>query len=254
MKRIAVFGILCAYLALGLPVRAEEPSPEYKHLEFLEPTIGAWTLGADWDSQGKVVGELRREWVFNKSCIKEVSWFRAADQPRVDTEGYTRWDPIRKAVVTSANDSQGGFTERIGNYDPVSKLLKSNQVGISKGEKITATVTQEQVLPNLYHIRFTDVHKDDGPLPDINAALIRAKGVPQEALEEMKYLAGDWNYEGRDQTGETFKGTCTYRWAPGKHCLVWDQTWIDKKGTTHQSGLTAWDAARGAACRLLLFR
>ena len=245
MKKVAAFGILCGCLALGVPMRAEEPSPEYKHLEFLEPTIGVWTLDADWGSQGKVIGELRREWVFNKSCIKEVSWFKVANQPRVDTEGYTRWDPIRKVLVTSANDSQGGFTERIGSYDPASKLLKSDQVVIGKEGKFTGTVTQEQVSPNLYRVRFTDVHKDDQPLPDINAAFTRAKGVPQEALEEMKYLVGDWSFEGRNQEGEAFKGTCTYRWTPGKHCLFWDQTWVDKKGTTHQSGLTAWDPARG---------
>ena len=72
------------------------------------------------------------------------------------------------------------------------------------------------------------------------------KGVPREVLKELEYLAGVWNYEGHNlQTKEPMTGMCVYRWAPGEHCLLWEQTWIDKIGLSHGAGIIGWDSSTG---------
>ena len=68
-------------------------------------------------------------------------------------------------------------------------------------------------------------------------------GIPQDILKAMERYVGDWRFEGTE-IDQPVNGFVTYRWAPGRHCLLWDMQYTNAKGTFLGSATVAWDPLR----------
>jgi hypothetical protein len=136
--------------------------------------------------------------------------------------------------------------ERVGAYDPAKKVWTSKQTGTEGEDKSSCTVVEEQVGPGVFRTHFTESRVGKKSLPDLTVTCTSAIAAPANALKELDYLAGEWDYDGYEMTTkEPMGGRCVYRWVPGKHCLAWEQTWIDTTGLSHGSGLIGWDPTTG---------
>lgn len=62
--------------------------------------------------------------------------------------------------------------------------------------------------------------------------------VPQEALQWMASLVGEWEAEGTVNGQET-KGLHSARWAPGEHCIQFTQHWTGAING-HSAGIGGW--------------
>lgn len=234
--------LLTASLALGQLQAGAQPAATYEHLKFLEQFAGSWSYEGTWENLGAYAGQETSEWNLNKSLFKTTGWYRVGDGPRIDYQQITHWDPAEKQVVTHGYDSRGNSMRRVGTYDPQAKLWKSQLSGSQDGQELRYTVTMQVLTPAKYQLKLTRSDESAQPDRQVDAVYTRTVAVPREVLKELEYLVGEWDYEGYElNSKEPVKGACTYRWAPGGHCLVWEQTWIDQRGLSHGSGIIGWD-------------
>ena len=242
VRRAAISFLLTTLGVAGSLCVAQDPNSSYEHLQFLEEFVGSWSYEGSWEDQGQYVGQELSEWALNKSLFITTGSYSIGGGQRIDYKQITTWDPIRTRIVTHGHDSRGNSMERVGTYDPDAKLWKRELCGSEAGQSLRYVVTQQKVAADEYRVRLSRAEQGDKDRPDITAIYTRAGAVPREIVKELEYLVGEWDYEGYHlHTKEPVKGKCIYQWAPGQHCLLWHQTWIDKTGLSHGVGIIGWD-------------
>jgi hypothetical protein len=75
------------------------------------------------------------------------------------------------------------------------------------------------------------------------AAAADGPGIPKDILKAMERYIGKWQFEGTEKD-QPVRGSITYRWAPGKHCLLWDAVYTNPQGTFLGTATVAWDPAK----------
>jgi hypothetical protein len=67
--------------------------------------------------------------------------------------------------------------------------------------------------------------------------------LPEEAVNELDYYVGDWNFEW-EVDDVTYRGTWSAKWAPDKSCLVSHWTSVSPIGKASGRKITGWDASK----------
>ena len=65
--------------------------------------------------------------------------------------------------------------------------------------------------------------------------------IPEKVMKLLEKYAGVWTVEGT-VGDQTFKGRAVVRWAPGNHCLIWNETRKIGDRPVTITGLHCWDS------------
>ena len=84
--------VLAASMVVG---QAEQPSPNYEHLKFLEAFVGHWKVVTTEGDKEISVGEEWSEWMLGKNFMRHVGWGQHEGE-NVQYAFCSGWDSSKK--------------------------------------------------------------------------------------------------------------------------------------------------------------
>lgn len=185
-------------------------------------------------------GNSSELWVLDKAAI-ECRW-RSGD---TCGRAYRFWDPVARRIRCLGIASNGtvvnvditpqgtGWDEKVRitladgtSFSGSSPRLVSQSGGIHFFEG-TNWVSGDKKLPNSW-----DVWKK-----------VPAPNIPEEAIELIESLVGNWVYEGTDGP-DPVSGAISYEWAPGRHSVIEKGTYQLRGETSRGCSVFGWDHSR----------
>lgn len=249
MWRIA--GILVANLIAFLvaPDAATGAPPGVEQFQVYGEAIQGWWEGNGASAFSEVglakagevySGRSSELWILDKAAI-ECRW----QSGTVCGRALRFWDPGAKRIGCLGIASNGTMVKM--DITPQGEGW-DEKVHITLADGTSFSGSSPRLVSKGGGIHFfegTNWVSGDKKLPDSWDVWrkVPAPKVPQEAIEAMRRLVGDWEYEG--VFGEdAVRGSFTCNWAPAGHCLVAAVSWSAPQFTSFGNELIGWDASR----------
>lgn len=228
-------------------VHAQEQSQVPKMiLKELQGMVGAWEIKGRVADE-KVTGTWRAQWAPGKHCLMRHSTRPDGDREIVGI-GVIGWDAATETI-----------TEQVFFSDKGSALLRWKVqspgkwegviTGFQNGGKSESKAMLTKKGPNefLYEEKAADGKETEVVLRKVQEEKEKKPapktGVPEAALNELKYRVGKWESVGyTDGKKQEDLGVETTEWADGQYATRVKGSWVEGGARFYASGLIGWDA------------
>jgi hypothetical protein len=135
----------------------------------------------------------------NSNFIHSRGWFSGYDGKRVNYNIVTGWDAASEKIVQWFSYSDGGNSQRVGTFDPTTKLWTSTEKGVdADGKSFSLDVVIQFDEPDSWSWKGRNSQGVE-PQPDLDFTFTRVTPVAAETRQAwIKYLAGEWTTTDKD--------------------------------------------------------